>query len=233
MADTPCPLMSGGVDLALFDLMDSGSGSTEKKIEGIVLGIVTNNKDEDKLGKVKIKFPWLDDGNESYSARVATFMAGKDSGAFFLPEVGDEVIVAFDHGDINHPYILGSLWNGQKKPPASNDDGKNNIRKIKSRSGHEIIFGDDEEGKKEKVEIRTKSGHTILLDDTSGQEKIEIKDKSGSNFIQIDSASNAISIESSAKLSIKAMTLEIESKSSLSIKSSGNLSIQGAIVKIN
>ena len=77
MVDTLCLSTSGGVDLALFDLMEKGSGSRENRIEGIVLGIVTNNRDELKLGRVKIKFPWLDDGDETQWARVATFMAGK------------------------------------------------------------------------------------------------------------------------------------------------------------
>ena len=114
MVDTPCPSTSGGVALALFDLIEKGSGTRDNKIEGIVLGIVTNNQDELKQGRVKIKFPWLGEGDETYWARIATFMAGNEMGAFFLPEVGDEVIVAFDHGDINYPYVLGALWNGQE-----------------------------------------------------------------------------------------------------------------------
>jgi uncharacterized protein involved in type VI secretion and phage assembly len=211
--------------------MGGSSGTKENRIEGIVLGIVTNNKDEEKLGRVKIKFPWLGEGDESYWARMATFMGGREMGAFFLPEVGDEVIVAFDHGDINHPYVLGSLWNGQSKPPASNDDGKNNIKMIKSRSGHVVTLS-DEDGK-EKIEVRTKAGHAMLLDDSSGQEKIEIRDKSGDNFIKIDSSKGEVAIESKTKLSIKSMSLEIETKGSMSIKSSADLTIQGAIVKIN
>jgi uncharacterized protein involved in type VI secretion and phage assembly len=218
------------VDLALFDLMENGSGSRENRIEGIVLGIVTNNRDELKLGRVKIKFPWSVDGDETQWARVATFMAGKDMGAFFLPEVGDEVIVAFDHGDINHPYVLGSLWNGKKKPPIANDDGQNDIRMLKSRSGHQVTFNDGEGA--EKVEVRTKSGHTILLDDSSGKENITIRDKSG-NTIQIDSVQNAITIQSSTKLILKAKDMELASDGRLSIKAKGDLSIKGAMVKIN
>ena len=215
----------------MFDLMEKGSGGGEKRIEGIVLGIVTNNQDDQQQGRVKIKFPWLGEGDESYWARVSTIMAGDEMGSFFLPEVGDEVIVAFDHGDINHPYVLGSLWNGRNMPPAKNDDGKNNIRMIKSRSGHMVAFS-DEEGK-EKIEVKTKSGHTILLDDSSGKESITIVDKSGNNSIVIDSVQNSISIESGLKLSLKAKDMEIASDGRLSIKASADLSIQGAIVKIN
>jgi uncharacterized protein involved in type VI secretion and phage assembly len=222
------------VELALFDLMETGKEEMRgRRIEGIVLGIVTNNKDPENLGGGRVKVPWFIDSDESQWARIATFMAGGDRGAFFLPEVGDEVIVAFDHGDIDHPYILGSVWNGVDKPPENNSDGKNNIRKIKSRSGHEIIFGDDQDGKKEKVEIHSKAGHTILLDDSAGGEKIEIKDKSGNNSILIDSTQNAINISSQMKLSIKAQMIEIEAGGTMSIKSSGTLTIQGTLVKIN
>ena len=212
---------------------DFGDESRVRRITGVVIGIVTNNKDTEGMGRVKVKFPWRGDSDESYWARVSTLMAGKDRGTFFLPEVGDEVLVAFDHGDINHPYVIGALWNGVDTPPETNADGKNNIRKIKSRSGHEIIFDDNDEQKKEKIEIHTKAGHTIILDDSAGAEKIEIKDKTGNNSIVIDSVQNAIAISSQMKISIKAQAIEIESGGMMSIKSSATLTIQGAIVKIN
>lgn len=215
----------------MFDLMEEGSGSRENRIEGIVLGIVTNNQDELRLGRVKIKFPWSGEGDETQWARVVTFMAGKEMGAFFLPEVGDEVIVAFDHGDMNHPYVLGALWNGKSKPPSTNDDGQNNIRMLKSRSGHVITFNDGEGA--EKVEVRTKSGHTILLDESPGKENITIKDKSGNNYIEIDSVQNAITIQSGTKLILKAKDMELASDGRLSIKAKGDLTIKGAVVKIN
>ena len=224
------------------------------QIPGVVVGIVTDNKDPEKLGRVKINFPWRGDETQSNWARVATFMAGKERGSFFLPEVHDEVLVAFDRGEVNHPYVIGSLWNGEDKPPETNEDGKNNIRKITSRSGHEIIFSDDSEGKKESLEIHTNAGHKILLDDASGGEKVEISsqaghkivlddasggekieiiDKAGSNKMVIDSAQNGITIESGMQLKIKANMVEIEGGSSLTIKSSGMLTLQGMPVKIN
>ena len=219
--------------MSLVDILNKEDEDQTGQIYGVVIGIVTNNKDTEGMGRVKVKFPWRGDSDESYWARVSTLMAGKDRGSFFLPEVGDEVLVAFDHGDINHPYVIGTLWNGVDTPPETNADGKNNIRKIKSRSGHEIIFDDNDEQKKEKIEIRTKAGHTIILDDSAGAEKIEIKDKTGNNSIVIDSVQNAIAISSQMKLSIKAQAIEIESGGMMSIKSSATLTIQGAIVKIN
>lgn len=168
---------------------------TAKPIAGVVPGIVTNNKDPKKWGRVKVKFPWLSDKNESDWARIATLMGGKEMGSFFLPEVNDEVLVGFERGDINCPYIIGSLWNPKAPPPETNKDGKNNIRTFKSRSGHEIRFDDTDQ--KEKVEIKTKSGHNILLDDASSKGKIEIKSKAGHTFLMDDkSGKEKIQIDS-------------------------------------
>lgn len=229
-----CLLKLGGVLLVISNLVDDGSRSASgSKVSGIVLGLVTKNDDSSGMNRVKVNFPWFNQQYESGWARVATFMSGGDRGAFFLPEVGDEVIVAFEHGDINHPYVIGSLWNGADKAPEFNSDKKNNIRKIKSRSGHEIIFDDDNNGKKEKIEIHSNSGHSITLNDSAGGEKIEIKDKSGNNSILIDSVQNAINISSKMKLSIKSTDVTIESDGMMTIKASGNLTIQGALVKIN
>jgi uncharacterized protein involved in type VI secretion and phage assembly len=204
-----------------------------QRIYGVVVGIVTDNNDPEKLGRVKLNFPWRGVNGQSYWARIATLMAGKDRGTFFLPEVGDEVIVAFDRGDINQPYVIGALWNGVDKPPETNADGKNNIRKIKSRSGHEIIFNDNDSAKQEKIEIHTKAGHKVILDDASGQEKIEIIDKTGGNKITVDSVQNSINIESAMQLKIKSQMIEIEAGGMMTIKAGAALTIQGALVKIN
>jgi uncharacterized protein involved in type VI secretion and phage assembly len=219
--------------MSLVDLLDGNDKGNSWRINGVVTAIVTNNKDPESMGRVKVKFPWREKEDESCWARVATMMAGNDRGIFILPEVDDEVLVAFGNGDISNPYVIGCLWNGKDKPPADNSDGKNNIRKIKSRSGHEIIFDDNNDQKTEKVEIHTKAGHTVLLDDSAGKEKIEIKDKTGSNSIVIDSAQNSINIESAAKLKIKSQMIEIEAGGMMTVKSSATLTLQGALVKIN
>ena len=152
---------------------------------------------------------------------------------FFIPEVDDEVLVAFGYGDINEPYIIGSLWNGVDLPPETNSDGKNNIRKIKSRSGHEIIFNDDDEQQQEKLVIHTRAGHKIVLDDSSGSEKIVIMDKSESNYIEIDSNQNSMKIESSMQMNIKSQDITIEAGGRMTLKSSGTLEIKGSLVQIN
>lgn len=196
-----------------------------KRVYGVASGIVTNNQDPEGFGRVKIKFPWLEEESESDWVKIASFMAGKERGGVFLPEVDDEVLVAFEQGDINHPFVIGALWSQEDPPPETNADGKNNIRKFTSRSGHEIIFNDDAEGQQEKVEIHSKGGHCILLDDSTGQEKVVVKDKTGKNILKMDAVQNSVSIESSTKISIQAPMIEI--------KADGVLTLKGGMVKIN
>lgn len=167
--------------MSILDTLSEDDQETRvKPINGVVTGLVTNNKDPNGLGRVKVKLNGLEDNHETDWAPVATLMAGNQRGSFFLPEVNDEVLVAFEHGNIDAPYVVGALWNGRANPPGSNSDGKNNIRKITSRSGHEII-----------------------LDDTAGKERVEIKDKAG-NKVEIKSLDNSISIKCSGKISISA-----------------------------
>lgn len=182
---------------------------------GMVIGLVTNNKDPEGLGRVKVKFPWMSETDESTWARMSMPVGGKSKGFFYLPEINDEVLLAFEHGDINHPYVIGSLWNGKDKPPRSNDQ----------------VVGRD--GKVNQQIIRSRSGHEIILDDTSGQEKITIVDKSGKNQIVIDSTSNTITfsgqtnvkIESNGKVSIKGRQVSIEADA--------NVDVKGAMINLN
>lgn len=218
--------------MSILDALES-EDQVGRRIAGVVAGIVTNNQDPDGLGRVKLKFPLLSDNNETDWVRMATLMGGPDRGSFFLPEVDDEVLVAFEQGDINHPYVIGALWNGLDKPPEGNSDGKNNIRKFTSRSGHEIIFNDNSDQQQEKVEIRTKAGHQVVLDDSAGGEKIEIRDKTGSNSIVIDSVQNSITMESAMQLKIKSQMIEIEAGATMTIKAGATLTLQGVLVKIN
>ncbi|MDQ3805103.1 MAG: phage baseplate assembly protein V [Acidobacteriota bacterium] len=225
---------------------DDDRAARAGKFYGVVVGVVTNNQDPEKLGRVKVKFPWLADTDESSWARQAVLMAGGGRGTFFLPEVGDEVLVAFEHGDVRFPFVLGALWNGVDAPPRDNADGKNDVRVVHSRGGHELVFNDADG--KGRVEIKTKAGHQILLDDADGSEKITIKDKSGENSVVLDSSQNSVAVVGKTKVSIKAEQVEIEATSSLTIKSqqmeisanssmtvksSSMLTIQGSTVKIN
>ena len=191
--------------MSLTELLSPGRAQAARnRIYGVVVGIVRDIKDPQNLGRVKVDFPWLseaadavsvssdDDRAHSYWARVATLMAGKGRGVYFVPEVGDEVLVAFEHGDLNRPYVLGVLWNADDTPPVAMDaGGKNDVRAIYSRSGHKIV-----------------------LDDSDDKPSIQIVDKTGNNSIVIDSANNAMQIKIDGDLSI-------EVKGNISIKTDG------------
>lgn len=202
--------------------VDEGSN-----FNGVVVALVVDNKDPEERGRIKIKFPWMGDEAGTAWARLATLMSGNDRGIVFYPEVNDEVLVAFEQGDVNYPYIIGALWNGKDKPPEKNSDGENNIKMIKTRSGH-----------------------TIKINDKSGEEKIEIIDKTKGNKITIDSANNKISLESGGdielsaskgKIAIKAKEIEIKSSTSskieasteMDLKASATMKIKGSMVNIN
>lgn len=204
-------------------------GDGDGGLRGVAVGIVTSNEDPEGLGRVRLRFPWRDETNESYWARIATPMAGNDRGTYFLPEREDEVLVAFDDGDIHHPYVIGALWNGKDKPPEDNADGKNDVRKIRSRSGHEIVLDDSETDGK--VEITTNGGHSVVLDDSGGG-AISIED-SGGNKIEFDSGGGSINLSSTGTLSIEAPMLEFKSNGNANIEASGVLTLKGAIIQIN
>src|SRR5215212_313772 len=102
----------------------------EKTTNGIVIGLVIDLKDEENIGRVKVKYPHLEDQPSDW-ARLASPMAGNKRGTFFRPEVGDEVLVAFEHGEPRRPYIIGALWSKVDPPPPDDGDTeKNNWRFI-------------------------------------------------------------------------------------------------------
>jgi uncharacterized protein involved in type VI secretion and phage assembly len=165
-------------------------------INGVVVGIVLSVKDPEDIGRVQVMFPWLSEDNQSYWARVATLMAGNARGSWFMPEIGDEVLVAFDHGDIDHPFIVGFLWNGQDKPP--NDGIDTQVRRLRTVSGHVVEF-DDRPGK-EQILIKTKAGHLVEMKDTPGSVHIETK---GGQKVDLDDVPASISIKTTANNSIQ------------------------------
>ncbi|MEO0561769.1 MAG: VgrG-related protein, partial [Chloroflexota bacterium] len=135
-----------GMRPRLISELASGSLITASEIQrwyGVVPAIVTNVNDPDDMGRVKLKYPWLDDSLESGWARVAMMGAGSGRGFNWLPEVDDEVVVAFQLGDINYPYVIGGVYNGSDAVPDAQkhaQDGKIEQRTIKTRAGHVIRF---------------------------------------------------------------------------------------------
>src|SRR5260370_3654410 len=149
----------------------SRTRSTDKRFYGVVQGVVTEVNDaEGQEGRVKVQFPWFDDQMETEWCRVRQFYAGNGYGAFFIPEVGDEVLVAFIHGDMRLPVILGGLYNGHDKPPSSRSSSKDQ-KMIRTKGKHELLF-DDSSGK-QRVSIKTSGGHTADLSDFEKQVTIE------------------------------------------------------------
>ncbi|MEO8519790.1 MAG: phage baseplate assembly protein V [Acidobacteriota bacterium] len=194
-------------------------------VKGVAVAIVTQNQDDQGLGRVKVRFPWHEKTAESYWARLATPMAGKDRGLVTIPEVGDEVLVAFEREDLRFPFVLGALWNGKDKPPFDNNDGKNDKRLFKSRKGHTLLFDD---GSKGIVELRHERGRMVTFDDDG----FVVQDEKG-NTVKVDSGSGAMTIEAKGELTIKAMKITLQANSSIDIKASATATIQAGLVRIN
>lgn len=192
--------------------------------QGIVPAIVTNTDDPRNWGRVKVKYPWLSEQDESDWARVVYAGAGPNAGMFIVPEVNDEVMVAFVQGEFGQPIVMGSLWNGKSEIP---EDGRSaakgekpKVRLWRSRTGHQIAMHDD---KKNKVELTTAKGHKISLDDA--EQKITIISKSGLE-ITLNDNGNEISISSKGKVVVKAASeLQIESDGNLTLKAKGNVQV--------
>lgn len=194
-------------------------------VKGVAIGLVTQNKDPEGLCRVKVRYPWHDQPTESYWARLAMPMAGADRGTVFIPEVGDEVLLAFDREDLRFPYVLGALWNGKDKPPRSNDDGKNDERILESRKHHYLLFDDGARGV---VELAHEKGRKVVLDDDG----FTVQDEKG-NVVKVDSTSGSMTIEAKGPLKIKAASITLEATGTLEVKASATLTLRGSLVQIN
>ena len=124
---------------------------------GVAPARVISNSDSTGQGRVQLELPWLPDVNPW--ARVVAPTPGPGRGMYFIPQVDDEVLVAFGHGDVSEPYVLGSLWSPVDKPPATGDQDPVNHRIIRTPKGHVLDFDDDEES----VTLTTSKGDTITV----------------------------------------------------------------------
>lgn len=198
----------------LSALLQAGSYQETGQVMGVTTALVTNLNDPEAMGRIKVKYAWLGEA-ESTWARLASPMAGAERGWWCLPEINDEVVIAFEHGDINRPFIIGSLWNGKDKPPETLGD---------SVAGGKVVHR----------LIRSRSGHMILLDDSDGKEQIIIRDKTKKNEIIIDSKNNTIKInvDKDLKTTAKGETV-IESTGKLTLKSNDDLTIECKNFKVD
>jgi hypothetical protein len=147
---------------------------------GVATGIV--KEIDNKLGRVRVNLPWLSDDNKTYWARVATLMAGKGRGSWFMPEVGDEVLLGFEMGKIDHPYVLGFLWNEPEPPPIKDDEISEKVRRLRTVSDHRIDFDDRDD--KQRIYIQSHSKHSIEMNDTS-QPFVSAK-TNGERYLRLD-----------------------------------------------
>ena len=164
-----------------------------KRISGVVVGIVKSLQDDGGQGRIQLEFPHLPGGPKSSLAPVASALAGKNRGAFLMPEIDDEVLVSFEQGDINHPYIVGFLWNGVDTPPES--DPKNRV--ILTPGGHTLRFQDGDNSKK--VIIKSSSGHTITLDDTSSGQSMTLQ-TNGKQSVTLNDQQQSITLNGGGRI---------------------------------
>lgn len=185
----------------------------------IVAAVVDDLADPEGLGRVRVRFPHLDQELSNW-ARVVSAGAGKDRGNFFRPERGDEVVVGFEHDDPRRPYVLGGVWNSPDPPPKDRKAVDNDLRQIVTRSGHVVRF-DDGKGK-ERIEIIAAGGDQHVVIDVAGG-RIEVK--AGKGDVVVDAAGR-VTVKSSGDLSISA-------RGNLEIKAGGKLTLSGSTVDIN
>jgi uncharacterized protein involved in type VI secretion and phage assembly len=182
---------------------------------GVHVGIVSDVKDPDGLGRVKVKLPWISDadgGIYDVWARLATMMAGNNRGTWFVPDVDDEVLLAFEAGDPRLPYVVGALWNGVDKPPESMDGaGKNYKKVIRSRNGVKVTL-DDQDGQEQCI-VETPGGQKITLKDSPAS--LEAVDSNG-NSVKLDSsgvtiiASATVTVQAGASVKVSAATVNVD-----------------------
>lgn len=191
-------------------VLDPADGTRDRHVvHGVVVGLVTNVNDPQHLGRVKLKYPWFDEKQETEWVRLAAAGGGPERGLMALPEINDEVLVAFEHGDINRPYVLGGLWNPKDKPPAAavNGEGKITLRTIRTRAGHIVEFLEDGPAGKGAIQIKTAGGQLLKLSDND-------------KLIQIKSAKHVI-------------TLDDQGMGAVTVTSGGTLELSGAGSKLS
>lgn len=244
-------VISGRQDRSLLGLASLGASNGHASaggapINGVVIAQVTDNNDPNNQARVKLKFPWLDDNYESDWARVTQLGAGPNSGALFMPEVNDEVLVAFEFGDIRRPFVVGSLYNGQDTPNLGSglfNNGQVMRRGLISRKGHQFIFFDDPN--KAGVAIISSDGNLkISLNETnseihiSSQGKVHVECQQDMTLESQGnlklSAQQGITLEAQTTLDLKGGSgATLDGGPQLEVKASGQLKVSGAMVDVN
>ena len=210
---------------AWAELVETLAGKRDK-IHGVVVGKVVNVLDPMTLGRVQVQLPFLDSVDLSPWARVATPMAGPGTGFYFIPNVGDEVLVAFEHGDLKAPYILGGLWNSFSPPPLPSPAAQ--TRMIKTLSGNTILIAEVPPS----ITIQTATGHTIVMSPTG----IQITAATSIVNLTPDGVTvtgTSINLTGTTAVNITAPTVTINGSAATNVQSGGVCSVNAPLVKIN
>ena len=220
---------------AMLQKAQETASTADSKMFGVEVGIVTNVQDPEKLGRVKVCFPRLPGKPESDWVRVVQPAAGAGRGFYWLPEVNDEVLVAFERGEAHRPYVVGALWNGKDKPMATAYTADNTTRMIQTKSGHQIIL-DDKKGA-EKIIISDKSGKRTMTFDVKNK-KFLIEAKEGDVEIHaekkiiLECEDLEIKTKKTGKIDIGS-TFDLNVKDKANIKAGPQLNIKASRVNIN
>jgi len=210
---------------ALFTSQSLAERESDGCIYGLAVAVVTDNHDPDGLARVRVRTSWQEEGQQSYWAYLLTQMAHGEQGVLYIPDVGDQVIVGALRGDVSHLCVLGAIWHQDARPPDTNSNGRNEVRLIRTRKDTELRFFD---GDPPSVELKLKDNKRLFLDDQG----VLLEDGVG-NVIQIETSSGAITIKSTGQLNIESRVVSIKAGATMEIKSSGTLTINGAMVQIN
>ncbi len=220
-------LRRAGEDAVIENLMDTGEADREGYglMRGLAVATVTDNRDSEGLGRVRVRVGHPEEGNAGYWARVAVPMAIADHGAFFLPEIGDQVLAGFVMGRPANPYVLGSLWPGEARPQEDNGGRQADTHQIRTRANSELRFSG---GAQPSLDLKLGDGKHLKMDDQG----ITLEDGKG-NQLKIDSTSGTLTVRSLGQLKLEAPTISVDASASLELRAGGTLTIKGALVEIN
>lgn len=192
-------------------------------IKGLHIGVVTNLEDPEGKFRIQIRIPAISQNGDGIWARMSSIQAGKERGVFFIPEVGDEVIVGFFNDDMNNPVILGKLFNTENEPPFTITN-ENYLQGIVSKEKTTFLIDDE----KKELKLSTQSGNSLLI--SEDKKGLILEDQNGNKITMDD---NGITIESTKDINIKATgNLNIEGVQN-SIKASGMMELKGSMIKLN
>lgn len=203
------------------DLLTLNTAAGEEKVSSVTTALVKENWNQDFPGMVKVEMFLGETGkNVTGWVPVMSMYAGKDFGYYSLPEIGSEVVVAFNMGDRNCPIVIGTLWNDTNTLPTETAADKNLVKRFKTKGGCEVVFNDEEN--KQKIEIKTAGGFGITIEDEA--KSITLHDSSGNNGMTIDETNGIVVIKADKKI-----TLSVGGSDIITLDGSG----QSATVKTN